>query len=515
MGYRLGNGIKQYAATEIKTLNPVVQAQIDQALSQSAGPGFKPRPDFLYFDHKTQRELDNIPPVQTKFGLQRALPAGERNRLVRAAKSRTRLVASKIPEEKKPDNREWVADSRTGEMTFAELQEAGEPVHQREIKGSGKFTVIDYREWSQEWRVRTRVDAPAEQPVVNTGNRETTMLTHRAARKIADSCHYMALHKGGYTTFVTGTFDENSRAAIKTGETTIQREVTRTMDALKKMYMRGWQMKSGKKIAPAGSEFCYCWVVEIPKNEDGEDNPHIHMMMNWRVERGQFDDWAERLEGLWGHGYFKLEKIKDPLCAGAYMAKAAGYLTKAEGQDDQGLVKGNRYGISKPARAPLWCCMGEYELGVMGRLISDVFDGLTARHGEDFAERKRLNAELDKAEKGSKARHAIGKQLQKVRKKLNALPVIASKYQLTIKSEAAFTRFIGWAQSHGWSESEKPDSIWFAEFKNRMRRRKEYRRRKAMRISEYEWIRAVKYYSNWIPSELESVPWLEYEAIVA
>ncbi|MEH6470352.1 MAG: hypothetical protein V7752_03805 [Halopseudomonas sp.] len=52
---------------------------------------------------------------------------------------------------------------------------------------------------------------------------------------------------------------------------------------------------------------------------------------------------AVRLKQLRGQGVARFEKIKEPEKAGVYMAKAAGYMTKAEGRTDQGTVKGNRY----------------------------------------------------------------------------------------------------------------------------------------------------------------------------
>ena len=87
----------------------------------------------------------------------------------------------------------------------------------------------------------------------------------------------------------------------------------------------------------------------MPKNDDGEDNPHIHLLMDWRADRKHFAGWAKRIESIWGNGAFHLERIKDPTAAGAYMAKAAGYMTKAAGDDDQGEVRGNRYAISSAA----------------------------------------------------------------------------------------------------------------------------------------------------------------------
>lgn len=374
------------------------------------------------------------------------------------------------------------------------------------IFNPGCFTVIQFREWSDEWRVRTQIETSSQQPQAPEGERSTDMLTDRAARKIADSCHYMALQKGGFSTFVTGTFSEEKRQAIAAGETSIQREVTRTMDAMKKMYLRGWQRESGEKIAPAGAEFCYLWVVEIPKNEQGEDNPHIHLMLNWRVEKKLFSEWAERIERLWANGYFHLEKIKDPLCAGAYMAKAAGYMTKAQNDDSQGKVKGNRYGISKPARAPDWCTMSRTEYGIMARLIADMHDALSTKYGAEYEARRRLNRELSETPKGTRKRRDIGQKLQKVRERISKIPVVCSQYQIVLKGGDSFGKFIDWAGSQGWGQtSGRPDNLWFSRFKNRMRARKERRQLWLMKLSDEEFNSSKSWYEQYSNSELVAI----------
>jgi len=103
----------------------------------------------------------------------------------------------------------------------------------------------------------------------------------------------------------------------------------------------------------------YMWVAEMPENSKGEKNPHVHVMMRWQVEKPVFLAWAERLEALWGHGFAKLERIKTPEAASNYLLKAVGYLTKGN-SSDQGVISGNRYGISASARAPKWQCIGEF-----------------------------------------------------------------------------------------------------------------------------------------------------------
>lgn len=97
--------------------------------------------------------------------------------------------------------------------------------------------------------------------------------------------------------------------------------------------------------------FSYVWVIEMPKNDDAERNPHVHLMMNWAVKKSQFRRWARWIESTWGKGFVKLQKLRNPSSAAAYMAKAASYLVKGT-DGSQGEVRGNRYSVSKNARPP-------------------------------------------------------------------------------------------------------------------------------------------------------------------
>ncbi len=313
----------------------------------------------------------------------------------------------------------------------------------------GCKTVIEFREWQEAWRVRTEVECTSGMlPPEQSGPRVSDMLTQRGATKIAESCEYMHLQHGGFKTFVTGTFREEVRELIANGTTTIQKEVTRTMDALQKMYQRGWTKDGGERVLGHNGGLPYLWVVEVPENAQGQPNPHIHMLLGWRVDFGDFQEWAKRIENIWGNGYFHLEKIKDSACAGAYMAKAAGYLCKAQDKDDQGIVTGNRYGISKTARAPGWLTIAYGQLHAMGQLIYDVYDHLTVKYGEQFRERKALNNKLANTPKAKKSqRKRIGERLAKVRKTLNAIPIRANKYQVVVTGKGAAFSFFNWLQT--------------------------------------------------------------------
>ena len=297
---------------------------------------------------------------------------------------------------------------------------------------------------------------------------------------------------------------------------TVQKELSRFWDAANKMYQRGWHHKcpeTGKirrgkpspvvgwqgdmvglngeppEGRPVRQKLNYCWVVENPKNERGQDNPHVHIMLAWSVPFTQFRAWAERIERMWGAGFGHLEKIKEPECAGAYLAKAAGYLTKAEGKEDQGLVRGNRYGMSQEARAPEWEIVGTYENGLLGSLVRDVYDHFLFEHGSKIKRRNRLKEMLEETEKDQvKTRQKIGKALKKVRKELNENPDIPhrpSKYQLVIQGTHNAARFFTWAKDKtgrvsaswlpkkergaAWEEGKKPTGLYLNEYQERLK----------------------------------------------
>lgn len=478
---------------------------------------------------------------------------------------------------------------------------------------TGCKAIVEYREYSEVermWRVRTQADrGMTTVPPENKGARISDELSVPGARKIAESSEYVAAAYGGFSTFCTGTFNAASRKKIRsfkakplsigdlyspevhpincrrvnpewngdqeseknrgfssvcfhgddnsvytpiefTPETTIQRETSRTLDAMNKIYQRGClldiaqpsaddeiisihpgrysvpagfklrinkyksivvdgacstilyrvkmdrtavpvEIKRGKELAFAGDEVCeglnadavcwpikfkyenlrYAWVVEVPKNSMGEDNPHIHLMMDWQVPYRFFEAWAERLESLWGGGYFHLEKIKDTKCAGAYMAKAAGYMGKGV-DGDQGTVTGNRYGISANARAPAWVVVSEDQMHCMGQLINDVYEYYQEKNKDDLLQRKKLNKALEKMPKKNKknktAREKIARKLQGVRRRLNAIPIAPSRYQVVLKNKEAALEFFSWVRTPTMPNvyrpeyfPEKPEGVYY------------------------------------------------------
>jgi len=354
------------------------------------------------------------------------------------------------------------------------------------------FSVTEWRWWCDEYRIRSETRLHIEPPASQTGGRLTWFLTDRAVRKIADSCYYVSEKKGGYTTFLTLTFSQEKRDAVAQGATTFQREVSRCMDALQKIYRRdGWGERMGSE------SLLYCWVVENPKNDKGEDNPHVHVLMRWSVKQSEFDVWAKRIESVWGQGWANLQKIKDKTAAGAYMAKAIGYLTKAGEGNDQGLVRGNRYGISKEARAPLWAVIAETELRAMGLIIAELHDHITEKYGALYKERKALNEARSSVPKDRAWKRArLAEKLAAVRKEIKKIPVVCSKYVVTFKGRAAFEAFTDWARADdipgfepvrpdwlpdalpaiGQPECGRPVSMWWKHLKCLFEKRQRERR---------------------------------------
>ena len=119
------------------------------------------------------------------------------------------------------------------------------------------------------------------------------------------------------------------------------------------------------------ADFHYMWVAESPMNEDGEPNPHVHLLLKWTVDKKYFRDWAKRLESLWGHEMAHIERIKHPKAASSYLIKAVGYAAKGTNAD-QGLIKGNRYSIARVSRAPSWETLASFDADNMTAIIREL-----------------------------------------------------------------------------------------------------------------------------------------------
>ena len=242
---------------------------------------------------------------------------------------------------------------------------------------------------------------------------------------------------------------------------------------------------SREKSAPLD----YMRVAEQPKNKQGEINPHVHVLMRWQVAPELFQSWAKRIEKLWGHGFAKLERIKTPEAASNYLLKAVGYLTKGAA-NDQGEIKGNRYGISASARAPSWECIGEFYadnfIAILGELREKLNRKKAIAHSKINA---KINAQKEPRSKASileninkklmrdnpknpnqkikteieKRQFVIGemkRQLiatdEKVKAEqdyINQLPFI-NEYAIGGLSEEQATNFLSWAMRERWWNSE-------------------------------------------------------------
>ncbi|PSW57935.1 hypothetical protein C0W54_21600 [Photobacterium kishitanii] len=183
----------------------------------------------------------------------------------------------------------------------------------------------------------------------------------------------------------------------KTAQTTIGKEVSRFLDSAKKIYHRGWKANHTVEVdLDSGAPYCkledkqvaghtktsefgptqdpadfhYIWVAECPANENGEPNPHVHVLLNWQVPKPLFSAWAKRIEKIWGNGMANLQRIKQPKAAGTYLIKAVGYAAKGDNAD-QGLIKGNRYNIAQCSRAPAWECVASFEASNMAAIIKE------------------------------------------------------------------------------------------------------------------------------------------------
>ena len=521
---------------------------------------------------------DRSESAQPVTGVEALAGTGGANRLVKAAKS---------PTDRFPGMTGAYFNRKTlGRVPVPVLLEQAAPDYAPELKQAGTWAVLEKRPWAGEQRIRmeTRPGATADMPT-NEGDRITAMLTERGARKISESCFFMACQRGGFSTFATLTLSNEAReklarrvvvakypmsaagfahipvdaARVKQGplgvqyqtdgETpvynvseqvplppevrniesgslytplkevwawSVQKEASRFFEAAGKMYQRGWQYQddNGEIVKVPGSSKCipkqrtattegaavtwlmngpytpirltaeplaYLWVAENPDmsekcwkpehsrpvgDENGEllTNPHIHLMMKWAVPFKHFKAWAARLESLWGHGFAHLEKIKDPQKAGSYVAKAAGYLSKAQGKNDQGEIRGNRYAISSRARAPAWIETERYQVGMMGWLLAEASEIWNNKHGPKIQEREKLKRNLEAASDPG-TRKKIGKLLEKVRGKIEPL-ARASKYGVIFKNDTQKTQFFEWAKRRGWTP-EPQHSLWLEQWRFR------------------------------------------------
>ena len=182
--------------------------------------------------------------------------------------------------------------------------------------------------------------------------RETRTLSRRAVRQIKGAAIKADMLGHGFKAFWTFTVAQEHRELFLAGERVLGSEVRRVLNALNQ-----WFRRRGKP------GLVYVWVAENIRNE----NPHVHLLTSHIVPRSEFDALAEHVEGLWGFGWVKVERVRNPKQAGRYMMKALAYSLKAS-EHDQGRVIGSRYGISRSITpryetVELWdCAEARYEL---------------------------------------------------------------------------------------------------------------------------------------------------------
>lgn len=341
-----------------------------------------------------------------------------------------------------------------------------------------------HQEWSGKFKMQVVYHpAPSEAPAANAGERYTEQLNASAVRKIFESGAYVAAVKGGFSTFLTLTFTQEQRNEIFLGNVTLGSEVSRFIDGIKKMYQRGFRYVTSEadqasrqhnitlcndeiEVAGNDGEFHYIWVAECPMNEDGEPNPHVHMLLNWSVDKAHFQAWAKRIESLWGHGIAHLERIKYGEAAAGYLIKAVGYAAKGSNAD-QGLIRGNRYNIARCSRAPAWEVMAAFDVDNMTGIIKECAYKLEQWRKPMVRDIERKKAKRDQAIKAAAINPRRKPRILTYIKKLDA-EIIELKQALKnrgvyARSDSAFS-----ISFEGEQAAEKMDAflIWAAGARN-------------------------------------------------
>ncbi|KPW04940.1 hypothetical protein [Pseudoalteromonas sp. P1-8] len=230
--------------------------------------------------------------------------------------------------------------------------------------------------------------------------------------------------------------------------------------------------------------FDYLWVAEAPAKKHGskiyewngekheiecigEQNYHAHVLMRWNVEPVYFHEWASRIERLWGQGFVTIERIRNAKAAATYLLKALGYMTKgAEGS--QGEIRGNRYNISKYARAEAWENCATHEAQHMYGLIQEYMQGLEEKARRRASKQYELKATIGFIEKqkninkqtfSEKRLHLIEKLEQKLETISQKVTEISNEIHgnfarggvAKFADKAAFLGFMDWAIGvRGW-----------------------------------------------------------------
>ncbi|WP_070964621.1 rolling circle replication-associated protein [Vibrio sonorensis] len=424
------------------------------------------------------------------------------------------------------------------------------------------------RDWSNQVKLQvTYHPSPSEAPQAQTGERYTHQLSNAAVKKIFESGAYVAACHGGFSTFLTLTFDDFQRAKLFATDSnvhltsegnefsplsddmaaysplqiTIGNEISRFLDAAKRIYHRGFGYKQsqlsgqaniefegddvkvsghykpvplmGRKsktelVGPARgkADFHYIWVAECPTNEHGQPNPHVHILLNWQVAPEHFQAWAKRIERLWGHGLAHLERIKHKDAAAGYLIKAVGYAAKG-GNADQGMIKGNRYNIARCSRAPDWEALASFDVHNITGIIKECgyrLEQWKAPIKRNISRKQYKKSELKKAVDINKHKRNIGavvklnrliklldEEIWTEKERLNSRGVFASSLnQFSISFEGdnyeqKANQFLEWAAgARGWSM--QTDDLYIDDI--RLEAKERYKQAfKSWQLRQAEW----------------------------
>lgn len=276
----------------------------------------------------------------------------------------------------------------------------------------------------------------------------------------------------------------------------IQKELKRFFDGLKKRVERGFYIHyrrkynikiyypdgvadfvrldfKREKIEGVADELCYLWVAENPpqKDKSGEmiidretgefkRNPHVHVMLNYKTDWEIFPAFVVGLEKLWGQGFAHFEMIKNQKSAAAYLMKALGYITKAAAGSDQGIIYGNRYNISKNARAPGWVTVKNYAWHIAGQLIEKARMKQRRELRPLEEKREKIKAVIETATKDNQFK--LKKALEKVRAKIEKTKgaIYYGRNRVICKGEESANRLLSWFKKSGWLGLDKPLSLY-------------------------------------------------------
>jgi len=230
--------------------------------------------------------------------------------------------------------------------------------------------------------------------------------------------------------------------------------------------------------------FDYLWCAEAPSKKHGskvyewagekheiecvgEQNYHAHVLMRWNVEPVFFHEWAARIESIWAQGFVTIERIKNAKAAAAYLLKALGYMVKG-GEGSQGEIRGNRYNISKYARAEGWENCATHEAQHMYGLIQEYAQGIEAKKQRKMIKQSELKKTLGTIEKLTNVNkktfsekrqqfiESLENKLEQVGEKVSELASelngnFAMGGVAKFANETAFVGFIDWAIGvRGW-----------------------------------------------------------------